>query len=391
MRMIHILLILFCINLCANAQNTNLFKGRVIEKATKLPIAYASIKLSNSKINAISNAEGDFKIVNLNDRDTLMISSLGFSTVKVAISNIQTKVFELVENVTLLSDVEIKPIDAVSILSQAVKTSNASYASTLILKGYYKEYVKRDSFITKYADGMINYFIQRREGKDPKILLKVLESRAKVLPVSEEDDKYDAFNSFIDIGDQAKFISPANASPLNSANFGYYDYKIYEIEENGVAAYLISFKPRKGGKEAYFEGKVYIDKERFLIKSVDYKVADAAVPFLKTVSFLGVKISSKTNSFNLKYAISNNEYYLAYLNRVASIGISSKSISQVSIFKSEFLTTGLQTKDCIPFTDGIYNKRSLFKKGTSYSTEFWKQPNLIVNTTEEAEFILNEK
>lgn len=395
MKILYILFLNFCFASVSIAQKNVTKLGKIIDDATKLPIPYASIKDTKSKTYTFTNSDGAFKVTLAdNYNDSLEISSVGYATLKVAANKMKqdTLVFQMRENRILLNDVNVTPKKAINILKEAVKVSSLSYPDKLILSGYYKEYVKTDSNITKYADGLLNYYVERKNDKDklPKILLQVLQSRTKSLPVKkEDDDKYNAYNSIIDVGDQVKYINPANIAPLDSLQFDFYNYTYSEVYDNGKSTYVVKFEPKPGEKNALFSGRVFIDVETSLIIRIVYGIASSAMPYVKTFNIFGVKISLATNSMDVQYNIV--PYYLTYLNKIGAIKFLGKTMNQTNTFKSEFLATQIQLNNCVPFKSDIYTKRSLYKHGTHYTTEFWNQPQFMMNTSEEEAFIIINK
>ena len=376
-----------------DAQELKSIKGKILEKEYRIPIPYVTVRLLNNNKNTISNSEGSFNldISTATIKDTVLFTSIGYKPLKITVEFIQkgsVSEFLMTGNRITLEEVTINPILVTSILNKAVKTSNARYASPLILKGYYRELVKRDSIISKYADGLVEYYIERTKKNEPRISLKVNESRVKELPIPDDEDKFNGFNTHLDLTAMAEFISPIKASVLDSTYFKYYNYSLSEITDNGRDVYSIDFKPVIGEKEAFYEGRLYIDKQTLLIMSVDYKVAPASVKYLKSVSLFGMTIGLISKSMVLRYKLTDNQYYLSYISRSHGMKISSKKLNQQNEFKSEFVVTDAQVDNCIPFPKNItYTKRSLYKRGNKYTFDFWNNYNISPNTLEEIKFI----
>ncbi|RZL41209.1 MAG: hypothetical protein EOP00_25285 [Pedobacter sp.] len=105
------------IHLYTRGQNSKIVQGKIIERTTGQAISYASIKLIKASQSTISNVEGIFVFsysIPL-PGDSLTISAVGYSTVKIAISDFISKnrtIIALEENVTILNTVAVTPLRA---------------------------------------------------------------------------------------------------------------------------------------------------------------------------------------------------------------------------------------------------------------------------------------
>ncbi|RZK13611.1 MAG: carboxypeptidase-like regulatory domain-containing protein, partial [Flavobacterium sp.] len=364
------ILLLFNAQLFAQGQKSNHLQGKVIEKNTGQAIPYASIKVANANQSTISNIEGIFVLSYAPEAtDSIAVSAVGFSTIKIPLSDFKSNnqtIIALDENVTVLNTVTITPLKAEVILKTAVRNSNQSYSAPSILTGYYKEYVKRDSLLSKYADGLISYHIQRQKNDLPKVSLQVSQSRVKEINLPDEEDKINELNTQINIREIGGFVDPNKTSTLDSNNFKYYKYQLLEIEESGRSIYVINFNPLVGDKKALNAGKIYIDKERMLIIGLDYNVSPISAPYLTSINILGIHVSMVSRSLSLRYSIKNDEYNLAYVGQHYGMKIKSKRFNQLSTFKSEFWVGDVKTENISPFTANVYTKKALYKRGNNY-------------------------
>jgi len=390
MRGIIFLLIVFTSLTKLNAQELNFFQGNIIDKNTSLPIPYCSIKLLNSNKTVISNTEGVFVFnKKIDNGDTILITSIGFMPLKIKVKDINirgSRVFMLEQDITLLDEVKIKPLVVTQVLAEAIKRSSEKYASPIILNGFYKEYVKRDSLLAKYADGIISYYIKKNKDWSPKIALQINESRVKEIVLVDEEDKMNELGTPISIKNLALFATPTASPVMDSSNFKNYKFSMLETENNKKAAYIISFIPVVGSEKALYAGKIYIDKTTLLIIGLDYTVAPISEPYLKEVNLLGYRISSTSRLVSARYKIDDDNYYLVYVGKSFGMQINSKRYNQTNEFKSEFWLIEAQTKDCVPFKNG-YTKNALYKRGTNYNTEFWNKYDFVGNTEEELKFL----
>src|ERR1043165_8917814 len=89
-----------------------IIKGKILNRETQEPIAYANVGIANSNVGTLSNLDGSFSIPIPNTfvRDTLMFSALGFAKRSIPVNFIRhqkTLTIYLTEKATLLSAVVI--------------------------------------------------------------------------------------------------------------------------------------------------------------------------------------------------------------------------------------------------------------------------------------------
>ncbi|WP_171047951.1 carboxypeptidase-like regulatory domain-containing protein [Pedobacter xixiisoli] len=388
-------MLFFNAQLFAQDQKLNYLQGKVVEKSTGQAIPYASVRINNSSQNTISNIEGVFVLSNNSKTtDSIAVSAVGFSTVKTALSDLNSKpqiVIVLEENITLLNTVTVTPLKAEEILKNAIRNSSKNYSAPSTLKGYYKEFVKRDSLLTKYADGIVSYLIKRQKNGTPEVSLAVSQSRVKEIEIPEEEDKINQLNTPIKIKGIGEFSDPAKTSLLDSANFKYYKYQLLEIEEKEKQIYVINFSPIIGSKKSLYTGKIYIDKESSLILGLDYTVAPSSRSFLTDINILGIHIGVISRMLSLRYKLENDHYHLSYVGQQFGMRIRSKRINQQTIFKSEFWVSNVITDNASLSKEELYTKNFLYKRGNQYQTEFWKDYAFMENTDEEVDFLAGNK
>ncbi len=93
-----LLLSFLCVYFYTNAQNTpqkKVLKGQIIHAESKKPLSAAHILNLNSVVGTITNAEGLFELT-ASTNDTILLSFLGFASIKLKVTNDLLKGNELV-------------------------------------------------------------------------------------------------------------------------------------------------------------------------------------------------------------------------------------------------------------------------------------------------------
>ncbi|TFH93884.1 carboxypeptidase-like regulatory domain-containing protein, partial [Porphyromonas levii] len=86
--------------------------GRVIDKETQEPLPYCTILNKSNKKISITNVNGDFRLEQVNDFDTIKISMVGFEQANIIASNISKhKIVELSPSTIMLDEVIVRSLD----------------------------------------------------------------------------------------------------------------------------------------------------------------------------------------------------------------------------------------------------------------------------------------
>jgi hypothetical protein len=145
--------LLFSINRAAIfCQQSDYLRGKVIDSKTSEPIPFATVRLKNSQVGVISNAEGDFRILNNSafQSDSLMVSSIGFQKLSVAFSKLkktEMNNLELVAYTYNLKEVSVtakkRRLDSKLIIARAFNNIKKNYPiAPFSYVSYYRDYLK---------------------------------------------------------------------------------------------------------------------------------------------------------------------------------------------------------------------------------------------------------
>lgn len=380
--------------ICIIFFNLNLFSqstliGQVLDQKSFNAIPFSLIRLSKINIQSISNEDGffSFNIVDLNLDDTITVSSLGYSTKKFTIAEMlknRTNKFYLLETPINLSEVSVQPINVVSLLNNATKVSSFKFQLPILLNGYYREVVKTDTSISKYADGLISYYLQRDKKTKVEVLTKINQSRLKEINL-DDDDRFDGLESKIPVSKLAEFIEPISASILDSNNFKYYDYQIQEVNEGTI--YVIKFKPKPNTNTPLYQGVIEIDKMTNFILSIEYKFSPTPnFKVLKNVTILGMSVSITDITTIVKYNLENENYFPIYVYKRINFSTNFKKISQTNEVKSEFITVDFKNEGIVKPIE-LFKKKYLYQNGNKFTYNFWEYLNINPNSKQINNFL----
>jgi hypothetical protein len=146
-------------------QQQDYIRGKVIDSKTSVPVPYATVRLKNSRFGVISNAEGDFRILNKPgfQSDSLIVSCIGFHRLSVAFSALKTSGMnnlKLVPNIYSLREVSVtarkRRLNPEIIIARAlrnIRKNNPDIPFSYV--SYYRDYQKDSSNYLNLNEGII--------------------------------------------------------------------------------------------------------------------------------------------------------------------------------------------------------------------------------------------
>jgi hypothetical protein len=146
-------------------QQPGYIRGKVIDSKTSEPVPFATIRLKNAQFGVISNAEGDFRILNNPgfQSDSLIVSCIGFHKLSVAFNKLETPEMnnlKLVPNIYRLKEVSVtarkRRLSPEMIIARAlrnIKKNNPAIPFTYV--SYYRDYQKDSSNYLNLNEGII--------------------------------------------------------------------------------------------------------------------------------------------------------------------------------------------------------------------------------------------
>jgi hypothetical protein len=346
-------------------------------------ISYAHIQNLNNGEKTLSNADGSFVLDLRSDSDLVKISHIGFGTR-------EFKASELLANRTIclesqdfeLSEIVVGSLSEFEFLQKGIQNTEAKIQNPSKLEAYYKEFVSLNGEYTHFSDAPITFFVQK-SGDKLKIEAEVKESRAFELPKTEELSL--DIISPIGFKEGMELYFPSDIKRFLSVDGNQrYSYSLTETQDE----WIVEANPIENS-ESSFIGYVSFHKSDTTLSRVSMKISKDRLHLVKSVNLLGYTI--KVEGFELDIIYIKNEVgniYPALIRMDHMINVSNKkSLNQSYSFVSDLQLTGL-LKDQNPIPkSNQYTKKSLYKRGTDFQTEYWKNKSVLNLTNRELEVI----
>jgi hypothetical protein len=361
-------------------------EGRIKDKVTGEAVPYAFLTVGKGLSGTVSNLNGYYKIdiTSLANTDSIVVSHISYNTSRLSIRDVLESSGEILlkESETALREVEVRATEDDALLAEIRQQSKKDLNLPVTVKAYYREWVKGSTSYNRFSDGLltINYPTDKDELK-----IKVDQSRAFHLP-KDEDEMFDSAsplkienvlnNGYIDFLN--KFLGDRKA-----------DYHFYEYR--GTTAddfYTVIVEPKKNIKveedKLFFRAVIKADQYKDL-KEVSLDV-DSVTNYV--VSLMGLKMKVLAGKLTFSFRKDNGRNYLCFARVNYKLKFTFRKTDQVDQYTSEFLLMDLNNGLAdIPRKD-TYTKKTLYKNGNKYSTDFWRTIEMPLLSEEEQKLLL---
>lgn len=294
MRLPYLLLFLLC-STGIFAQNT--IPGRVIDKESKKPLAYAKIQLGNQN-ELLTNIDGSFELDIKTDLDTIKVSYIGYKKLSIPISKDtrylqigMTPIYEQLQTV-LISD-GVDPTE--KLIRNAIKRRDlndpekklegyqySSYSKFIIDNQFSGMQMSSDSTSASMrtiinegraflSEKVSKHFYRSQKGRKEKVIgietagfkepvYNVLAMEVNPLSLYKKD---------------YKLYKTEYAGPLANNALNNYEYKILDTTKTERPAYVVYFKPKREKVVAGLEGILYLDTQSLAIQQAKAQLLGA--------------------------------------------------------------------------------------------------------------------
>lgn len=274
-------LIFFCgLHFPVAAQDLKSISGRITDASTGSPLAFAQVALSNSAMGTVTNEDGKF-IFNIPDsklKDSLLVSYLGYETLKLAVAGFEGNPADLrmKPGAFNLKEVEVVSLTPQEVLRRVFNSIAANYGEdSLLLTGFFRSQKFAGKVMAEYTEAVIedlktgyrteNNFNDVKEDSKGNDMTRLLKGRV----VSDTL----LVNSMGDFGKLAGCLGCIFFDPLqinyhsvfDEEVFHFYDLKMKEMEgQGGGKVYHITYEQNSKNLKLY-KGEIYIDAASYAV------------------------------------------------------------------------------------------------------------------------------
>ena len=290
-------------------QQPDYIRGKVIDSKTSKPIPFATIHLKKAQFGVISNAEGDFRILNNSgfQSDSLIVSCIGFHRLSVAFNKLklsETNNLRLVPNIYRLNEVKVtarkKRLSPEIIIARAlrnIKKNNPAEPFSYV--SYYRDYQKDSSNYLNLNEGIIQTLDKGFAYPSDSNKYRLLAFKKNMdflsmnitpyydLPETDHSDESFKRIPHAIVGDQHGnefFILLAHNAirNFNKKSFSYVDIFAQDFIKNhwfstpmgiydgSTLLYKIDFTAKRRITEDNYQGSIFIQTDDYSIHKLEY-------------------------------------------------------------------------------------------------------------------------
>ena len=382
------LLLLALIALSSNAQSL-VFEGKIVDKTTQESIPFANIIVQNSTQGVISNEDGVFKFYVTKDAENIEVSHIGYKTQIFSVNEIKTEpiTINLEADEMALEEVIVtnKPIN--QILAGILSNSKNQLDKSIKLETYYREFVKINDKYSKFADGVIDFYIQPKKKEKVESKLVVNQSRAFQLAGIDEIEKkgkadLSEMDSFFDIQKAANgFFTYEYIQTLSSekANENYEFELRSKKDQYGNTLEVIYIKPKSNVEKALLTGKITYDPNKKVVLDIDVKMSEKHKQHVETINALLFKFAIHDIQIKQTYKYTNGKYIPGYRKSIIDLHIKfGKQMNDRMMCISDLVVTNFDDNvTTMPSKDKYFKERSLYTNGMNFTENFWETNNAL--------------
>ncbi|WP_034057451.1 carboxypeptidase-like regulatory domain-containing protein [Lacinutrix jangbogonensis] len=373
------------------AQNSQEFKGKVIDTDSNKALALADLLVIGTNISTITNSEGEFilKVPNKHLDKAVLVSYLGYKKLQIPLITLKkrnTKI-KLIIAATVLAQVDINaPKDAETLVKKTLNLKADNYLNTeTVMTSFYRETIKKRNKNASLSEAVLKIYkypyVSNR--KDAIKLIKARKntdySRLDTLALKLQGGPFSTLHT--DIIKYPEYIF--NADDIDDYTFSF--NKSTQI--NNKLIFVVHFKQKDNITRPMYFGKLYIDAENYALTSAVYNLN---VSNRKQASKLFVKkkprkatVYPTRASYRVNYRVKNGKWHFGYSN----IELSFKVKWDNKLFNSRYtLQSEMAITDWDKNTSTFVNKpKNRLKPNTILADEasgfadpeFWGEYNII--------------
>ena len=392
------LLATMCLSvLSARAQIT--MQGKVVDSITQKGIPYANIGFPSYSIGTSTNEEGEFifKIPKERAKDTLVLSSIGYATVKILLKSLDApkNLTVLMKPFTInLNEVVIKSVDAKRLIKDFLRLRDKNYATEpALMQLFCREITKEtdtDVYFTQ-SEGILEMY--KSSVKKNKDQVRLIKGRKKKLPSFFVRNGVKYGLPTVVNGPTAAIILDVVKNPefflLHSDEFNFFYEGCESINER--LAYVLRFSPIDSSRRAlyptdgdFYQGKIYIDTATIAVVRTEFELSR------RGLSLTNLKFDDETTPLKVK----KRTFVVNYSEFKGKWYFQSTNIENTYLYRDNLITlsnklecfiTQIKTDSVVrfPAKENIDKDESLGENITEFDDSFWEDYNIIKSSVAE--------
>lgn len=372
--------------------DSNIFvevSGRVVDKQSGEPLAFASVAIQGAFLGTICNELGYFslRIPTKYSNDTLLFSYVGYYTSKLVIEeqSIASVNVELEPGIVSIQEIVVRKNNPEIILKKALKNIDANYETQAFnYEAFYREGIVSNNEYVLYTEALLEGYKPKLYGSFGSDQVQMVKSRQ----FSNVNNK-DTVAVKVSSGLKSCFrLDVVNSLPdfLQEEGFELYNYTLVDILVwQKSLVYKIDFSQKNHVSEPLPEGSVFISFDDYAIVGVDFNYSQKKIKNNSTYvvrKSRAVKVQPKGSDYYVRYMKYGDKYYLSHVRGKLFMNVKRRKM----LFKRDYsiliemIVTHIKDKDEVQriAKSKLVKTNTIFSESAYiYERDFWKNNNAI--------------
>jgi hypothetical protein len=368
-------------------------EGRLLDRYSLEPIAYATIGIPDDAIGTITNQNGDFRL-RLPDsvrHSRVYFSHIGYLTQEMEVHQLeaaeQPRSFLLEPKVISIQEVVVRLVNPLRLLHSMLDKREANYSKAPVyFTSFYREGIERKKGFVNLTEAVFKVYKTPYNNAPSTDQVKLLKMR-RISNENEQDTLITKIKSGINACLMLDMIKnlPDFLLPENEHQYNYVHGDITVIDNR--IANIISFEQKKDIKEPLYKGELFIDAENDALLSARFEIhpkyVEKATEMLVTRKSKNLRIASQQVVYNVSYKPWNGTYYINHIRGDLYFKIKKRN----QLFGSTTVHTWFEMVSCKIETEAVsrFTRQESLRTSTIfaetnfvYDSDFWGNFNIIL-------------
>jgi len=295
------------------------YKGKIVDKKSGVPLAFASIVVEGENISTISNSEGEFslKISKEAVNAKVIISFIGYKNKSIALVDLKPEKARIELEPTLVELPELNVISKdAEVLMRAVldKRGDNYFNVRTLMTAFYRETIKKNRTYVSLSEAVVEVNKQPYTSLNPDAV-KLYKARKKAdytkLDTLTFKLQGGPFNSlYLDIMKNPDYLFTENIFTTYEFTFD------RSTHMDNKLMYVVDFKQRSNKTEPFYYGKLYIDAQSLALRSavfsLNIKDKDASARMFIMKKPFNARVYPTETKYRIDYLEKDGKWYYSY-------------------------------------------------------------------------------
>ena len=365
--------------------------GTVVNDRTGAVIPQVSVSAEGERTSVVTNDEGFFSLKLDKMPRTLVVSHLGFETLRYALpsSNVSSLSIRLKPTSLVLQEVVVWTENPRDLVQLALSKVPENYSTKPVLyKCFYREAAMKRKHYIYVAEGVVDMYKTSYKQNSFRDKVSILKGRRLLSPKESDTLGVKVLGGpvmplYFDIVKNTDFL-------LNEEDMANYDFKMdgFAVIDDRVQ-YVVSLSPLIWTPWALFYGKIYIDHDNLSFSrmelSLDMRDTPRATNYMLRKKPNGVRFKPKEFTILVDYKQDEGRTHISYLRSTYRFNCDWKRKLFATNYSvtCEMMVTDRQEDDVQPIRGReSFDSRDAFYDKVDYflDTKFWEDYNIIEPT-----------